>query len=58
MVAAAADISRPIHTVRMRYDVKVPMRDGVNLSTDVYLPEAEGEFPDRRRGLQMLPQET
>jgi len=26
-------------------DVKVPMRDGVNLSANVYLPEGEGPFP-------------
>ena len=38
-------ISQPIHTMRMRYDVKVPMRDGVNLSTDVYLPDVEGTVP-------------
>ncbi len=31
--------------VRMRTDVKVPMRDGVELSTDVYLPDADGRFP-------------
>src|SRR5215469_648126 len=26
-------------------DVAVPMRDGVNLSVDVYRPEASGKFP-------------
>ena len=29
----------------MRLDVKVPMRDGVNLSADIYLPKAPGPFP-------------
>ena len=29
----------------MRLDVKVPMRDGVNLSADIYLPKAQGPFP-------------
>ena len=45
MVAGTTDISRPVHSVRMRYDIKVPMRDGVNLSTDVYLPDVEGLVP-------------
>jgi hypothetical protein len=31
--------------VEMRLDVKVPMRDGVELSADIYLPQAEGPFP-------------
>jgi putative CocE/NonD family hydrolase len=31
--------------VEMRLDVKVPMRDGVELSADIYLPEASGPFP-------------
>jgi putative CocE/NonD family hydrolase len=31
--------------VRMRFDVRVPMRDGVRLSADVYLPDTAGPFP-------------
>ncbi len=31
--------------VRTRRDVTVPMRDGVRLSADLYLPEAPGSFP-------------
>ena len=31
--------------VRTLQDVKVPMRDGVRLSADVYLPDAPGPFP-------------
>ena len=31
--------------VEMRLDVKVPMRDGVNLSADIYLPGAPGSYP-------------
>ena len=31
--------------VEMRLDVKVPMRDGIDLSADIYLPEAAGPFP-------------
>jgi putative CocE/NonD family hydrolase len=33
------------HGVRFQYDVRVPMRDGVELSTDLYLPDAPGPFP-------------
>ena len=33
------------YAVRMLTDVKVPMRDGVQLSADIYLPEATGPFP-------------
>jgi hypothetical protein len=33
------------YRVQMQFDVKVPMRDGVNLSADIYLPEAPGPFP-------------
>ncbi len=45
MVAEKVEISQPIHEVRMMYALDVPMRDGVRLSTDVYLPDAEGPFP-------------
>lgn len=33
------------HDVELRSNVKVPMRDGVSLSTDIYLPKASGTFP-------------
>jgi putative CocE/NonD family hydrolase len=33
------------HEVAMRLDVKVPMRDGVDLSADLYLPKGRGPFP-------------
>ena len=33
------------YAVEMRLDVKVRMRDGVNLSADIYLPKAAGPFP-------------
>jgi putative CocE/NonD family hydrolase len=36
---------QPNYPVEMRLDVKVPMRDGVNLSADIYLPKASGKFP-------------
>ena len=31
--------------LRIQLDVKVPMTDGVNLSTDIYLPPEGGPFP-------------
>ncbi len=31
--------------VRMNWDVRVPMRDGVTLSTDIYRPKSEGKYP-------------
>ncbi len=33
------------YRVRTLTDVKTPMRDGVDLSSDIYLPDAHGEFP-------------
>ena len=38
-------LSTPDHTVRRRFDVRVPMRDGTGLSTDIYLPEDDRPFP-------------
>ncbi len=35
----------PSYEVDMRLNVKVPMRDGVELSADLYLPRASGTFP-------------
>ncbi len=32
-------------TLIARFDVPVTMRDGVRLSTDIYLPDGEGSFP-------------
>ena len=37
--------SEPTHDVRVLYDLKAPMRDGITLSTDVYLPRESGAFP-------------
>jgi putative CocE/NonD family hydrolase len=33
------------YPVDMQFDVRLPMRDGVALSTDLYLPRAAGPFP-------------
>lgn len=35
----------PSYEVDMRLNVKMPMRDGVELSADLYLPRASGTFP-------------
>ena len=53
------------YAVEMRLGVQVPMRDGVQLSADIYLPKAHGPFPtvlvrtpyydQRRRYRQCLP---
>lgn len=34
----------PAYRVKLQYDVKVPMRDGVKLSTDIYRPDDPGTF--------------
>lgn len=31
--------------VRQKFDVRMPMRDGTELSADIWLPEKEGEYP-------------
>lgn len=38
-------LSQPIHDIRFLYDLKTPMRDGVKLSADVFLPQGGGSFP-------------
>ena len=45
MVVASTEVSQPVHKVKMMFDVKAPMRDGVTLSTDIYLPDTDGPFP-------------
>src|SRR5438132_8717547 len=42
---AAQQPSPPVFEVRLLHDQKVPMRDGVRLSADVFLPRAPGPFP-------------
>ena len=37
--------SHPTHPVRLLHDQKTPMRDGVRLSTDVFLPRNPGSYP-------------
>lgn len=38
-------LSPRTHDVRFLYDQRVPMRDGVRLSTDVFLPKGGGAWP-------------
>lgn len=38
-------LSAPNYEVRVQSNVGVPMRDGIKLATDLYLPAAEGKFP-------------
>jgi len=40
-----AVLSQPQFKLRMDHNVKVRMRDGVELSTDLYLPDAPGRYP-------------
>ncbi|MGD9712171.1 MAG: CocE/NonD family hydrolase, partial [Thermomicrobiales bacterium] len=44
-VGQAIPLSPSIHNVRFLYDLKAPMRDGVRLSTDVFLPDSPGAWP-------------
>ena len=37
--------SQPEHDIRFLFDLKSPARDGVKLSTDVFLPTSGGPFP-------------
>src|SRR5439155_26142475 len=37
--------SQPVHDIRFLFDPKSPARDGVKLSTDVFLPREGGPFP-------------
>ena len=37
--------SLPIHKIKELHDLKCPMRDGTELSTDVYMPAEGGPFP-------------
>jgi putative CocE/NonD family hydrolase len=43
--SAGSERSNPRYAVRMEYDQRVPMRDGVTLSADVFRPDEPGKFP-------------
>ena len=38
-------ISQPTYTPKVRINEKIPMRDGIRLSADIYFPERSGKFP-------------
>ena len=40
-----SSLSQPIHDVHFLYDLKTTMRDGVKLSSDVFLPKGGGKWP-------------
>ena len=40
-----AKLSKPTYQIRREANVRVPMRDGVTLSTDIYRPDGPGPFP-------------
>lgn len=41
----ASKLSQPTYKVRTDFNVRIPMRDGVMLSVDIYYPDAPGKFP-------------
>ena len=43
--ASAQEVSEVSFSVLEELDVKVSMRDGVRLSTNIYRPDSDGEFP-------------
>ena len=42
---SAAQSGEELYRVKAEFDIKVPMRDGVLLSTDIYRPDTAGKFP-------------
>jgi uncharacterized protein len=40
-----AALSQPRYQIRFDHNVRVAMRDGVELSADIYRPDADGRFP-------------
>jgi putative CocE/NonD family hydrolase len=40
-----ARLSKPTYKLKLQHNVPVPMRDGVELSADIYRPDADGRFP-------------
>ena len=54
---AAADASGPTHDVEVRWDVRVPVRDGLELSANIWLPTSGADAPDERFPaiLEMIP---
>ncbi|RKY83656.1 hydrolase, partial [candidate division KSB1 bacterium] len=38
-------LSQPEYEVKFRFNVRIPMSDGTELSADMYMPDAKGKFP-------------
>jgi putative CocE/NonD family hydrolase len=44
-ISTPREASQPVYDVRFIHDLKVPTRDGITLSADLFLPRAKGPFP-------------
>ena len=42
MTSPAVSPSQPVQKIKVLHNVKCPMRDGIELSTDVYMPVEGG----------------
>jgi putative CocE/NonD family hydrolase len=40
-----AAASKPDHEVKIEFDRRIPMRDGITISADLYRPSTDGRFP-------------
>ena len=45
MTQPESEGSRPIHKVKIQCDIRVPMRDGITLSTDLFMPDVGYPVP-------------
>ena len=45
LTALAAELSAPTYNVKIEFSTRVKMRDGVELSVDIYRPDSDGRFP-------------
>ena len=53
----ASPASQPVHDVEVRWDVRIPVRDGLELSANLWLPRPAADDPDARFAsiLEMIP---
>jgi len=45
LFGSQVQLSQPEYDLRYEFNVRIPMRDGVETSADIYRPDAEGKFP-------------
>jgi predicted acyl esterase len=45
----AKNLSQPNQSVMFEFDVKIPLRDGIRLSANIWRPKALGKYPVRYR---------